>query len=144
MLTAVGEHNGHEGSARSGKVFTNAQEAAALAFLADGGRSPKLLHQKLSTDCPGAHLPDMRQLTQWLHRAKSTAAAGAAKPEPIDRNRVTPLAVELSQWNRDSASTASIADLCTFQDHIRLDSDDGRIRPRLPPRAPEAPRRRTR
>ena len=124
LLTAVGEHNGHEGSARSGKVFTNAQEAAALAFLADGGRSPKLLHQKLSTDCPGAHLPDMRQLTQWLQRAKSTAAAGAAKPEPIDRNRVTPLAVELSQWNRDSASTASLADLCTFQDHIRLDSDD--------------------
>ena len=124
MLTAVGEHNGHEGSARSGKVFTNAQEAAALAFLADGGRSPKLLHQKLSTDCPGAHLPDMRQLTQWLHRAKSTAAAGAAKPEPIDRNRVTPLAVELSQWNRDSASTASLADLCTFQDQICLDSDD--------------------
>ena len=124
LLTAVGEHNGHEGSARSGKVFTNAQEAAALAFLADGGRSPKLLHQKLSTDCPGAHLPDMRQLTQWLHRAKSTAAAGAAKPEPIDRNRVTPLAVELSQWNRDSASTASLADLCTFHDQIRLDSDD--------------------
>ncbi|CAE7708139.1 unnamed protein product [Symbiodinium sp. CCMP2592] len=120
LLTAVGEHNAHEGPGRSGKVFTNAQEAAALAFFADGGRSPKHLHQKLSTDCPGAHLPDMRQLTQWLQRAKSNSAAEAAKPEPIDRNRVVSLAMELSQWNRDFASTASIADLCTFEDQVCL------------------------